>query len=202
MRSSTGMPCASGSTPTVSRPSPSTRGRRPVATSSRSPRSSSRPSNSSTYSSPSRRTPLACSPKQRLDPVGGERLAERLAQRLRLARQHVVHALDERHRGAHARTAWAISTPTGPPPSTSSRRGTSFSPVASRFVQTRRARAGPGTGGMTASEPGRDHHVVRRVAAAHLHAPGRRRAAPRRAAPRCPSPRGSPPCPRPRSPRP
>ena len=37
-RSSTGMPCAVAWMPTVSRPIPATRGRRPVATSSRSPR--------------------------------------------------------------------------------------------------------------------------------------------------------------------
>ena len=37
-----------------------------------------------------------------LDPVGLECAAQRVAQRLRLARQHVVHALDQRHRGAHA----------------------------------------------------------------------------------------------------
>ena len=37
-----------------------------------------------------------------LDPVRGERDAERVAERLRLAREHVVHALDERHGSAHA----------------------------------------------------------------------------------------------------
>ena len=57
-----------------------------------------------------------------LDALGGERLAERLAQRLGLARKDVIHALDQGDRRAHARdTAWAISTPTGPPPSTSRR---------------------------------------------------------------------------------
>ena len=49
------------------------------------------------------------------------------------------------------RTACAISVPTGPPPSTSIRRGTAFIPVASRFVQM------PSTsrriGGMNGSAP-------------------------------------------------
>ena len=51
------------------------------------------------------------------------------------------------------RTACAISTPTGPPPSTSRRRGTSVRPVASRFVQMPSSSRRPGTGGITASEP-------------------------------------------------
>ena len=49
--------------------------------------------------------------------------------------------------------AWAISTPTGPPPSTSSRRGTSFMPVASRLVQTPSSESRPGIGGSSGSEP-------------------------------------------------
>ena len=60
--SSTPIPCGLASTPTVSRPIPSTRGRRPVATSSRSPRSSGPPSKARTYSSPSRRAAVACWP--------------------------------------------------------------------------------------------------------------------------------------------
>ena len=51
------------------------------------------------------------------------------------------------------RTACAISTPTGPPPSTSSRRGTSLSAVTSRFVQTPSSSSRPGTGGNTGSDP-------------------------------------------------
>ena len=51
------------------------------------------------------------------------------------------------------RTACAISTPTGPPPSTSSRRGTAFIPVASRLVQMPCRSRSPGIGGITASEP-------------------------------------------------
>ena len=49
--------------------------------------------------------------------------------------------------------ACAISTPTGPPPSTTSRRGTSVSPVASRFVQTPSSSLRPGMGGITGSDP-------------------------------------------------
>ena len=45
------------------------------------------------------------------------------------------------------RTACAISTPTGPPPSTSRRRGTAFMPVASRFVQTPSSSRRPRTAG-------------------------------------------------------
>ena len=37
----------------------------------------------------------------KLDALGGEHLAERLTQRPRLAREHMVHALDDRHVGAH-----------------------------------------------------------------------------------------------------
>ena len=51
------------------------------------------------------------------------------------------------------RTAWDISTPTGPPPSTSIRRGTSVRAVTSRFVQTPSSSRRPGTGGNTGSEP-------------------------------------------------
>ena len=51
------------------------------------------------------------------------------------------------------RTAWAISAPTGPPPSISRRRGTAFMPVTSRLVQTPSSSRRPGTGGMTGSEP-------------------------------------------------
>ena len=51
------------------------------------------------------------------------------------------------------RTACAISTPTGPPPSTSSRRGTAFMPVTSRLVQMPSSSRRPGTGGMIGSAP-------------------------------------------------
>src|SRR5207248_647737 len=54
---------------------------------------------------------------------------------------------------AHGLEAGAISTPTGPPPRTISRRGTSFRPVASRFVHTPSSSASPGMGGKRGSEP-------------------------------------------------
>ena len=50
-------------------------------------------------------------------------------------------------------TACAISTPTGPPPSTSIRFGTSFSPVTSRFVHRPSSSFSPSIGGNTGSEP-------------------------------------------------
>ena len=52
-----------------------------------------------------------------------------------------------------ARTAWAISAPTGPPPRMSRRRGTAFMPVTSRLVHTPSSSRRPGTGGTTGSEP-------------------------------------------------
>ena len=93
--SSTGMPRGSASTPTVSRPMPSTRGRRPVATSSRSPRSSVPPSNSQDELVAVPPRGGGVHPQHQLDPVPAQRLAERLAQRRGLAGQHAVGALDE-----------------------------------------------------------------------------------------------------------
>ena len=65
-----------------------------------------------------------------LDAVAAQDLAERLAQRRGLAREHVLGALDERppRRRSGARPA-PSRCPTGPPPRTSSRRGTAFMPV-------------------------------------------------------------------------
>ena len=51
------------------------------------------------------------------------------------------------------RTAWAISTPTGPPPRMSRRRGMDFIDVTSRLVQTPSSSRRPGTGGTTGSAP-------------------------------------------------
>ena len=51
------------------------------------------------------------------------------------------------------RTAWAISTPTGPPPRISRRRGTAVIAVTSRFVHTPSSPSRPGTGGTIGSEP-------------------------------------------------
>ena len=88
--------------PTVSRPMPSTRGRRPVATRSRSPRSS-RPSSSASD------VLVAVAPRvgrvgaeDELDPVAAQDLAERLAQRRGLAREHVPAALDQHDLAAEA----------------------------------------------------------------------------------------------------
>ena len=62
------------------------------------------------------------------------------------------------------RTAWAISTPTGPPPSTSRRRGMAFMPVASRLVQTPSSSRRPGTGGMIGSAAVRQDDLLGGVA--------------------------------------
>lgn len=51
------------------------------------------------------------------------------------------------------RTACAISVPTGPPPTTSRRRGTALIAVASRLVQMPSSSLSPGIVGMTASAP-------------------------------------------------
>ena len=139
--------------PTVSRPMPSTRGRRPVATSRRSPRSS-RPSSSSedvvvAVAAGGGRVP----PEDELDAVAAQDLAERLAQRRGLAGEHVSAPSTSATSPPRRRTACAISTPTGPPPSTSSRRGTAFMPVASRLVQMPSSSRRPGIGGMIGSAP-------------------------------------------------
>ena len=51
------------------------------------------------------------------------------------------------------RTTWAISTPTGPPPRITSRRGTAVIDVASRLVHTPSNSPSPGIGGTNASAP-------------------------------------------------
>ena len=89
-----------------------------------------------------------------LDAVGGERLGDRLAERRRARGRAARSAPSTIATEAPIRTsAWPSSSPTGPPPSTSSRRGTSVSPVASRLVHTPSRPCRPGTGGTTASEP-------------------------------------------------
>ena len=153
-RASTGTPCGSASMPTVSRPMPSTRGRRPVATSRRSPRSS-RPSSSSSD------VVLAVAPRggrvhaeRELDAVAAQDLAERLAERRGLARQHVLgrpRRAPPRRRGG-ARPAPSRRRPGrrraraagAGPPSCRSPRGSSRRPSSSRR---------PGTGGMNGSAP-------------------------------------------------
>ena len=138
MRASTAMPARPGSMPDASRARARRRAaRRPVATSSLSPRSSlpsAKLEHVVAAVAARRRRVLA---EAELDAVGRERLAERFAER-RAAR---AAAGDPRPRPARPprpcrASACAISTPTGPPPSTSSRRGTSFRPVASRLVHT------------------------------------------------------------------
>ena len=201
IRSSTGIPWRVGSTPTVSRPRPSTRARRPVATSRRSPRSSSRPANSTTYSSPSRRTPAGVLAEVELDPVRRERRAERVAERLRLARQHVVHALDERDRSAqavhglrHLDSDRAAAQHEQPARHLGQRGHLAVRPDAVQLAQA-------GDGRDHGVRPGRDHDVVRGVGlVADLDAA--RAGEPRRPAQHLDalSPRGRRPWPRPRSP--
>ena len=153
MYSSTGIPFGSTSTPTVSRPIPSTCGRRPVATSSRSPRNSVPPSNCSTYSSPSRRAAVACIPS--ISSIPSRRKASPSAspsgaasRGSRRSAPSTITASPPRRR-----TTCASSTPADPPPSTSIRRGTAFMLVASRVPQTPSRSASPGTGGRIGSEP-------------------------------------------------
>ncbi len=153
--SSTAIPFfGSTATPTVSRPIPSTRGRRPVATSSRSPRSSLPLSSCRTYSSPSRRAAVARTPSSSSMPVLAQRLAERVAQRRGLAGNEPgrrPRRAPPRRRDA-GRPAPA-RRPADPPPSTSRRRGTAFMLVASRVPQTPSSSRSPGIGGMIGSEP-------------------------------------------------
>ena len=126
--SSTGIPWGSASTPTVSRPIPSTRGRRPVATSSRSPRTSAPPSNCRTYSSPSRRAAVACIPS--ISSMPSRRRASPSASPSGAGSRASTCSAPSTSTASppRRRTTWAISTPTGPPPRISSRRGTAFMP--------------------------------------------------------------------------
>ena len=92
------------------------------------------------------------------------------------------------------RTACAISTPTGPPPSTSSRRGTAFMPVTSRFVQMPSSSRRPGTGGTIGSAPVGEDDVLGRVPnAVDLDDARSRRAGRGRGAGRCRARRASAP---------
>ena len=129
MRASTAIPPRPGSMPTVSRPRPSTRGRRPVATSRRSPRST-RAVGELEHVARRRRgaPPSACWPRCSSMPSAAQRLGERVAERLR-ARGRAAGPCPRRSRPRRpsGATACASSTPTGPPPRTSSRRGTSRS---------------------------------------------------------------------------
>ena len=104
---------------------------------------------------------LAVSPRRgrvhaehELDALAAQDLAERLAQRRRLAwRARARRPSTSATSPPRRRTACAISTPTGPPPRMSRRRGTAFMPVASRLVQTPSSSRRPGMGGMNGSAP-------------------------------------------------
>ena len=153
MRWSTGTPLFSRVTSRFSSPRPSVRGRRPWRPTTGPPAAPSR--RGTQARSRRRRGALIrrCLAEAQLDALGGQRLTESVPEGLRLARQQVLHAFDQRHRGAETHTACAISTPTGPPPSTSMRSGTSRSPVTSRLVQIPIQLASPGIGGNVASDP-------------------------------------------------
>ena len=151
--SSTWIPRGSASTPTVSRPIPATRGRRPVATSSRSPRSSAPPSSCRTYSSPSRRAAVACLPSITSTP-SRRRASPSPSPSGAGSRGSTCPAPSTSTASPPSRrTTCAISTPTGPPPRISRRRGTAVIPVASRFVHTPSSADSPGIGGTIGSEP-------------------------------------------------
>ena len=68
--------------------------------------------------------------------------------------EHVVRALDERHRGAHARERLRHLDAHGPAAEHEQpARDLGRAPVASRFVQTPSSSRRPGIGGITGSEP-------------------------------------------------
>ena len=150
-------PLRPGSMPTVSRPRPSTRGRRPVATSSRSPRSSRAVGElEHVLVAVARAPPAACWPRCSSIAVGARapRRAPRRAARGSRGEQ-VVHALDERDRARPCRaTAWPISTPTGPAAEDEQPPRDLASGRSPRGWSTRRrARAARGPAGSTGSEP-------------------------------------------------
>ena len=135
---------------------PSVRGRRPTATSSSSPsrpcrrRASTRTRPSSrltrvTFASQQISTPWAASPSWTAAEANGSSRG-----RMRWPPSSRTTSLPS---VAHA---WASSTPTGPPPSTSRRPGASFAVVAARFVHGR-ASASPSIGGRRGVRPGRQH---------------------------------------------
>ena len=131
------------------------RGRRPAATSSSSPASSPPPPRVTVTGPPGRwrrtdatsvrvRTPMPSASKAAATswPANGSSRASRRPPRTTT----VTSSLPRR------RNAWASSQPTGPPPSTTSRPGTSLAPVAPRLSQGR-ASARPGTGGIAGALP-------------------------------------------------
>ena len=185
--SSTRMPWGSASTPTVSRPIPSTRGRRPVATSSRSPRSvrAAVELQDDTRHRPAARRWRASRASARFRPGAGPRRAPRPAARARgEARGRRPRRAPPRRRDA-ARSALSRRLRTRHParaggagqPSCWSPRGCPRRP---------RAHCSPGIGGTIGSEP-----VATTTCSAVCRTPststdaGARPAGPCRAAGRC-----------------
>ena len=154
IRSSTGMPWRVGSTPTVSRP---------MSVDARAPAGGHEQAVAAQLLAPGELDDVLVAlaahgggllAEVELDPVGLERGAQRVAERLRLARQHVVHALHERDRRAeapdglrhlHSHRAAAQHEHAGAAPRSA--------PVTSRLVHTPSSSRRPGMGGITGSEP-------------------------------------------------
>jgi len=137
----------------VSRPIPSTRGRLPVATSRRSPRSSRPSPSTSTKSSPSRWAAVACTPstismpsRRSTSPSASPSGAGSRASTWSAPSTSVTEP-------PRRRTTCASSSPAAPAPSTSSRSGTAFMPVAPFVPQTPSSSRKPGTGGIIGSAP-------------------------------------------------
>src|SRR5258708_7336901 len=150
---STGFRWVRGSTAPVGRPIPWTRGRRPAATSSRSPRRSLPPSNCRTYSPPSRRAAAACIPS--ISSIPSRRRASPSALPSGAGSRGSTRSAPSTSTASppRRRTICATSTPADPPPSTSRRRGTAFMLVASRVPHTPSSPARPGIAGTIGSEP-------------------------------------------------
>jgi hypothetical protein len=93
-----------------------------------------------------------------LDAVGDQRPPDRLAHRPRLAREHVLVALDERDLAAEAPDGLGHLDADGAAAETSSRRGTSVIAVASRLVHTPSSLSRPGSAAVPG--PTRSPHDV------------------------------------------
>ena len=94
---STWMPCLSAWTPTVSRPIPSTRGRRPVATSRRSPRKFAAVGEREDVVVAVASGRRGLDTHHQFDTVAAQHFAERLAQRGRFMGEQVRGPLDQSH---------------------------------------------------------------------------------------------------------
>ena len=142
-----------GSSPTVSRPSASLLGVRPVATSSSSP-TISRPSSRTSVTSPAgRRTSVAVRPVSTVIPASSkdERSSSDAAGSAFGSSRGPCSTIVTSS-APSPRIACAISQPTTPPPSTISRRGAFSAFVTSRLVHGCASRR-PGTGGIVAVVP-------------------------------------------------